>query len=48
MEGSVAAEAVLEAARQGDLGTLRRLLEADPGLPAATDDQGQTVLHRAA
>jgi ankyrin repeat protein len=42
------ADAILQAIRNGDVPTVRRLLSDDPGLARATDDHLKTPLHWAA
>jgi ankyrin repeat protein/L-ascorbate metabolism protein UlaG (beta-lactamase superfamily) len=47
--GGLAAQAtIFEAAQNGDLETVARLLKADPKLVEAKNDQGDTALHQAA
>ena len=44
----LAAQSIFEAAREGDTDTVRELLEYDPELARAADEDGRTALHHAA
>jgi len=45
---SLGAQSVFDAVRDDDVGAVATLLETDPGLVRATDDDGRTALHHAA